>query len=379
MTSSPAEPVGTAPQTATASRRARLPRWLKIALSAGVGVLVSALLAEGFVLVVFGEQVKFPRHVVEAPWGLRYNDPGSSYRHKSADVDIRFRINGQGLRADREYAYAKPTGVKRIVCLGDSFTVGYEVEAEDTFAAVLERQLNGAGGPRVEVLNAGVSGFSNAEECLYLERELLKYEPDVVVLSFFPNDLDDNVRSDLFGLEGGRAVPRAERYVPAGRLANLLNTSWFFNLLSERSNAFCLVKERLTSATKRELVASNEAERLAASDESAGDGDYRARLAAAILERLYETTSSRGIALVIQSIPERSPETEGGMRDDFPQLGFAVDRPGLAFVAARGVLAPHADRELLYWTRSHSHWTPFSHRLSGEELARVIAEHGWVR
>ena len=34
----------------------------------------------------------------------------------------------------------------------------------------------------VEVLNAGVSGFSTAEEYLYLERELFRYDPDVVVL-----------------------------------------------------------------------------------------------------------------------------------------------------------------------------------------------------
>ncbi|MEZ4290376.1 MAG: hypothetical protein R3E53_07505 [Myxococcota bacterium] len=52
---------------------------------------------------------------------------------------------------------------------------------------MLEQELRRAG-LQVEVLNAGVSGYSNAEALLYLERELLKYDPDLVLLSFFAND-----------------------------------------------------------------------------------------------------------------------------------------------------------------------------------------------
>ena len=39
----------------------------------GISLLLSIALLEGIVLLAFGEQAKFPRHVVEAPWGLRYN------------------------------------------------------------------------------------------------------------------------------------------------------------------------------------------------------------------------------------------------------------------------------------------------------------------
>jgi hypothetical protein len=145
--------------------------------------------------------------VVEAPWGLRYNDPGSKYRHKSADGTWWFRINRQGMRDNRDFSYKKPDGVKRIISLGDSFTIGYQVDVDQTFSAVLERELQKAGHD-VEVLNAGVSGFSNAEEALYLERELLKYDPDLVVLSFYSNDLTDNVRTGLFRLKDGNLHPR---------------------------------------------------------------------------------------------------------------------------------------------------------------------------
>ena len=59
----------------------------------------------------------------------------------------------------------KPDGVGRIISLGDSFTIGYEADVDQTFSAVLERELRKPGHD-VEVLNAGVSGFSNAEEVM---------------------------------------------------------------------------------------------------------------------------------------------------------------------------------------------------------------------
>lgn len=380
---SPVSPSG----TPAALRRRRLPRWVEVVLALAFGAIVAGFLAELLVLAVLGEQVKFPRHVVEAPWSLRYNDPGSSYRHKSADVNIRFQINREGMRAERDYEYAKRPGVKRIVSLGDSFTIGYEVKAEETFSSILERELNARkAGYDVEVLNAGVSGFGNAEECLYLERELLKYDPDIVVVSFFVNDIEDNIRSDLFGLKNGKLVARQSRYVPAGGLGNFLNTSRVFNWLAERSNAFCFVKERLTTMAKRDMVAANVRD-LAHADFGEPTGaatapaanDYPTRLAAAIFERMYEMLSAKGIPLVVQSIPGQSETAPGGLIDGFPLQVFHVARPGITYVAGTHFLRRNNGKEHLYWTRSHGHWTPFSHRLSGETLARTIVEHGWLR
>ena len=360
--------------------------WLMGFAALVLGCIVAFAIVEGLVLLVYGEQVKFPRHVVEAPWGLRYNDPGSEYRHKSADGTWHFRINQEGMRDDREFSYDKPSGVKRIISLGDSFTIGYEVNVDQTFSAVLERQLREAG-YHVQVLNTGVSGFSNAEEALYLERELLKYHPDVVVLSYFINDLTDNVRTGLFRLNDGRLEEAAQSYVPAGRLGNFLNRSWFFNLLSERSNAFAFIKERATSIVKAEMVRANE-ENLA-NDQSAGseregaspgaaagsgteDHDPERELAAAILQRTYELLRDRGIPFIIQSIPTEVPRD---LVESFPTDDFNLQQPGVYFLSMRNVLLPYVGKEPLYWHRSHFHWTPFSHDKSGRALARLIIEN----
>jgi lysophospholipase L1-like esterase len=343
-----------------------------------VGLVVSAALLEVGVLVVAGEQPKFPRHVVGAPFGLRINEPNAHYRHKSADVTVWFQINSQGMRADRDFPREKPAGTLRIVSLGDSFTIGYEVASEDTFSSVLERELRGAGLP-VEVLNAGVSGYSNAEECLYLERALFDYAPDLVLVSFFANDLVDNVRADLFRLVDGKLVEGAHDYVPAGGLGDFLNTSSVFNLLSGYSNAFAMLKERANRILKARLVEANEQNVRQAAEQaqpvSDDAGEAQRRLAAAIFERIYAATRARGIPLVIQSIPgEVRVDAEIRLAEAFPLAEFDVAREGLAFVSAKELLDPWMAREQLYWTRSHFHWTPFAHRLSGEALSRVILE-----
>lgn len=367
--------------TTTTSQRAKaVPVWPKM-LALVLSLVFSALAFEVGVLVTVGEQPKFPRRVVGTDFGVRVNAPDSTYRHKSADGTFWFTINSKGLRADREYPYEKPVGVKRIVSLGDSFTAGYEVQGDETFSSVLEQTLR-AKGHRVEVLNAGVSGYSNAEAILYLERELARYDPDLVLLSFYANDLVDNARTGLFGIQHGRLVQLKANYVPAGGLGDFFNTNPVFNWLSGYSNAFVFTKERLTHMIKQGMVAENEAQlAMATAVPPRGDAgpervDPKRKLAALILERFYTFAQSRNIPLVIQSIPIPVGADEQAMVDVFPRAEFDVARPGLAFVPMLEPLRDAADREELYFKRSHGHWTPFAHALSGRVLAERIEADG---
>ena len=88
----------------------------------------------------------------------------------------------------------KPPDVFRMLVLGDSFVEAMHVPLEVTFPRVLEQQLNGnAKGARIEVMSAGVSGYGTASELLYFEREGKRYQPDLVVLAFYPgNDVKNN-------------------------------------------------------------------------------------------------------------------------------------------------------------------------------------------
>ena len=83
-------------------------------------------------------------------------------------------------------------------------------------------------GINAEVFNAGISGFSTAEELLFLENEGIKYKPDFVVLAFFANDYGDNYSRKIFTLsESGELILNKKEYIRAGlnKLKDLINLS----------------------------------------------------------------------------------------------------------------------------------------------------------
>ncbi|MEZ4670571.1 MAG: SGNH/GDSL hydrolase family protein [Anaerolineae bacterium] len=79
----------------------------------------------------------------------------------------------------------------RILALGDSFTYGYYVHNEETWPARLEELLNQHLQTRIQVLNAGVPGYTIVDQLEYLLDKGLKTEPNLVVIGFYTNDIFD--------------------------------------------------------------------------------------------------------------------------------------------------------------------------------------------
>lgn len=96
--------------------------------------------------------------------------------------------NSLGLRGG-ELTIEKSKNAYRVICLGDSITFGHGVAAEDCFCALLERRLRKADPSRTyEVINAGVPGYE-AKQCLrMLRRDLMRLEPDLLIVCLSTND-----------------------------------------------------------------------------------------------------------------------------------------------------------------------------------------------
>ena len=118
--------------------------------------------------------------------------PGAAGRYQSTEFNTEYTINSHGLR-DREFPLQKPEGTRRILMLGDSFTEGDGVELRETFSKVIEDRLRRSGEPRVEIINAGVGSYSPILEYLYLKREGLRLQPDMVVLNLDLSDFYDDI------------------------------------------------------------------------------------------------------------------------------------------------------------------------------------------
>jgi hypothetical protein len=120
-------------------------------------------------------------------------------------------VNEQGFRGPR-VPVEKPPGTFRIAVLGDSFTEAQQVPYEETFPAVIERDLancpalNPAGAvPRkIEVLDLGCDGYGTAQELLAMRDQAARFSPDLVVLAFFTGN---DVRNNSPILEGDKCRP----------------------------------------------------------------------------------------------------------------------------------------------------------------------------
>ncbi len=114
----------------------------------------------------------------------------------------------------------------RILFLGDSVTLGWGVEHEQTWAALLERGAAATDGRRVETLNAGHLQYNTLQEVDWFLTHADRLEPDAVVLVPVVNDLDDAYSLYLTymaelerrGLEGRsiaeRGADMAHRHLP---------------------------------------------------------------------------------------------------------------------------------------------------------------------
>lgn len=113
----------------------------------------------------------------------------------NGEYDVDVQINSAGLR-DYEHTYEKSPGTFRILILGDSFTEAIQVPLEQTFPVQLEKCLAGRMAQRVEVINAGVSGYGPGEELLFFRHQGVKYQPDLVLVAIFIGNDILNMRVD---------------------------------------------------------------------------------------------------------------------------------------------------------------------------------------
>ena len=103
-------------------------------------------------------------------------------------VEGEYRINNHGLRGP-DFTDAKPPGTCRVVCLGNSCTFGWRVGEDDAYPRQLEAMLNaGAPVPHYEVINAGVTGYSSLQGLRFFEHDVLRWHPDLIVVSYNWND-----------------------------------------------------------------------------------------------------------------------------------------------------------------------------------------------
>lgn len=92
-------------------------------------------------------------------------------------------INSQGFRSERNFDLAVPDGKVRIICSGDSFTLGYGVDNRHAWCELLT-----SFDPRLETLNMGQGGYGVDQAYLWYKRDGSKFAHQIQLLSFITDD-----------------------------------------------------------------------------------------------------------------------------------------------------------------------------------------------
>jgi len=113
--------------------------------------------------------------------------------YQGEDFSLEFTTNSCGLK-DFEIA-PKTDDEFRVLCVGDSYTMGEGLSIEESFPKVLERLLR-AEHPcsHISVINFGVGGYAPWQELSKLKDVGFELQPDLVVLQLYAeNDVVDEL------------------------------------------------------------------------------------------------------------------------------------------------------------------------------------------
>ena len=289
------------------------------------------------------------------------HQPGQQGIFETPQFRTSVRINEKGLR-DRSHSYSAQNSSPRILVLGDSFAWGYGVEESDRFSQLLEQSMD------VEVINAGVSGYSTDQELLWYQNEGTKYETNLVIVQLAGNDVGDNTQELVsniyykpkFELENGKLVLTnnpVPKTSPRGR--------FIYSISQHSSLAYFLVQRYFDfSALYRKSAVHPEKVNSPASNTSAEKEDFK--LTIALLDEIRKTAESRNAKFMIVATDRWWNSTSGGTYKDFINTlqdnGFLVlDVESMPGFDSEEMLIPN-----------DGHWSQAGHKFVAEKIKAFI-------
>ncbi len=236
-------------------------------------------------------------------------------------------------------------GKARVVVFGGSQTFGWGIPAMDraTFSDQLERYLKRRGHSEVEVLNAAFPGVKTATGLRWFASNLLRYDPDVVVVNFVVNEF---MNVDQFHVWSGER-PNDE---PISRFAvGALPEQWRGTVMGNHLS-------QIIVADLYEVFAME---------------DY--------LRWLVEIAHSRGVKVVFSIEPTNLYVESAGaaiMRSEGPNQGAKAiyERVGAALGVPVYDALPHfLEQPENVWFYDTMHMSRLGHKVFAEHLAELIA------
>jgi hypothetical protein len=347
-------------------------------------VLLSGSLLFALVLAEFGIRLVAPQTLA-----LNYTewDPDTGFKNRpnangffnSAEFTMEVRINATGQR-DREFPRAKRAGIYRIVVLGDSFTFGHGVAANETYVKRLEGNLRETLHRPVESINMGIGKSGTAHELALWRKNVRYYESDLVLVGFcLGNDFIDNMVG-VFRLEKGELVHQTTSYSSIRRMQTVAQAVPFYSWLAQNSHLVNLLRSQLTQLDDRTRKREAGSKDRNTASPAAASEDLGYEISYVELTTLAKEVTDSGRSFGVVFIPDLSAliRAENSRPDDYDRMAKrfreAIRASGLksldlvpTFLRLR---REQPDKRWYY--EMDLHWTVDAHRVAADEIARWV-------
>jgi len=282
---------------------------------------------------------------------------------------VYLHINGQGFRNDHDIPPKQPPDKRRVICSGDSFTLGYGVDNDHTWCATLE-SLD----PRLETVNMGQGGYGVDQAFLWYQRDAAGIEHQIHLFAFVTTDFH---RMQSAGFVG---IPKPTLSVRNGVLivehVPVPERPWYADSLSRLLPAVRRLRVVTLAAAIRARVAPDGAALRSETDVLTWS------VVSVLFDRLQALNHARGSTPVLVYLPTRLDHTASTADPWRKRIAEHAAHTGFAFVdlvedfrsvPAADVAAMFIPQGSLDYHDAGGHYTVQGNRWVSEALYRHLA------
>jgi hypothetical protein len=378
----------TDPLEDTGNTAAKHSRWSELAINLGISLATLCLILLLCEFVVF----RFVWLASDAPANafenglVRYAPNQRGVWRVRNEIAAPFRINAQGWNSGiGDYRIDRTPGVPRIAFVGDSYVEALQVPFDRSAADDLATLLGTDAHP-VEAYRFGISGAPMSQYLWMVEREVVRYRPDWIVVQLVHNDFDESYRavqgrytSSFMKLrvEGGQVIGDIlpQPWAPGfGDLLRRTATGRFF-LYRWQTRPQFLIDRLLPQAHAAGYVANVDIDVVLA-DPAANEAvtDY-------IFSRLKAAASGIGAHLLIAMDGDR-----GSIYAGVESRALVLNQLAARVAGTRQIM--FLDLEPAFtadWQAQHrrfdfdadGHWNEHGHDVAAHAIAEIVRAVGW--
>jgi hypothetical protein len=204
------------------------------------------------------------------------------------------RTNSQRFRNVAEFSKNVPAGKTRIICSGDSFTLGFGVDNDHTWPQLLAAQA-----PNLETVNMGQGGYGADQAYLWYKRDGVALDHDIQILALISPDVYRMQHSSFNGYGKPVLAVENDRVVATNVPVPRTMEVWSPRLVRAESALSNLSITRLLRRVLRLDVAAP------AVTPSKERNQETAWILSHMLDDLRETNRAKGSVLVLAYLPTR--------------------------------------------------------------------------